>query len=279
MERYPPESLPLRPNVSVSLKGVADAKAGKAKPLTSEAALRKAMQGYYGAITGIDEQFARLLKALDETGQAEDTIVVFTSDHGDMLGSQGRMMKSVPFEESCRVPFLVRYPHVVKSGGKSDILFASVDIYPTLCGLAGIAVPAHCVGRDLSAVMRGEPVANPPKHVFLMNQQLGAKAAQAEDNRNADAYVEVRHVNQPNYRGIRTDTHTYAVMGNGRWLLYDNRADPYQLKNLVNDPAQRPLMESFDRLIEAWLAESGDPFPYAQGKTRISDFPTMFPAS
>lgn len=138
-------SLKFQPNVHTQPAGPDTI--GTAHYLESEEGIRKAMQGYYGAITGVDEQFGRLLKALEENGQAEDTIVIYTSDHGDMMGSHGRIAKQVPFEESVRVPFMVRYPGVTKKGGASDALFSAVDIYPTLCGLAGFRF--HSTARDV----------------------------------------------------------------------------------------------------------------------------------
>lgn len=82
-----------------------------------------------------------------------------------------------------------------------------------------------------------------------------------------------RYVNQPSYRGARTSTHTYAVMETGRWVLYDNVKDPYQLHNLVSDPAQQGLMEALDAKITHWLASLNDPFPYMQASAKISSFP------
>ena len=90
--------------------------------------LRRAERGYYGSITGTDKEVARLLATLEETGQADNTIVIYTSDHGEMMGSHGRIGKEAPFEESCRVPFLIRVPGVTRSGGVAHDLFASVDI-------------------------------------------------------------------------------------------------------------------------------------------------------
>ena len=200
-----------------------------------------------------------------------------------MMGSQGRMAKQVPFEESCRVPFIVRYPGVTPAGTKSDALFAAVDIYPTLCGLAGIPVPGHCVGKDLSGIMRGRKMTS-PEQVFLMNEvpaddrgddegvspaEPRPHPAQGVENGTHDRDF----VNQPSYRGVRTHTHTYAVALTGRWILYDNVADPYQLKNLVHDPAQLPLMGKLDAEIAAWMKTSGDDFPYAEATEKFSDFP------
>ena len=275
---------PKRPNVKL----IADGK----KQLRSEAALHEAMKGYYGAITGVDGEFARVLKALEETGQADDTIVVYTSDHGEMMGSHSRMAKMVPFEESCLVPFYVRYPGVTKAKAASNTLFQAIDIYPTLCGLAGLPVPRHCSGRDLSAIMRGQAVANPPKAAFLMNQfdvgHSGDDDAESDAGegrggkrkkpsgmaqRLARAAVATSGYDAPNYRGIRTDTHTYAVAENGRWCLFDNVADPYQQNNLIRDPAQAGLIASLDKQIEAWLKSAEDPFPFAKAITSLSPLP------
>lgn len=271
LDMYPLESLKLRPNVHTQPAGTDTEQS--ARFLTSEEGIRTAMQGYYGAITGIDQQFARLLQALEETGQADDTIVIYTSDHGEMMGSHGRMQKQVPFEESCRVPFTVRYPGVTQRGGKSEALFAAIDKYPTLCGLAGIPVPAHCAGRDFSPlILRGEKMEE-AEMVFLMNQVEGDRYGGA-GGMVGEQGGRQKFVNRPSYRGVRTRTHTYAVTLTGRWLLYDNEADPYQLNNLVRDPAQSSLMEKLDAAIMAWMIEAGDPFPFRENTGRYSDFPS-----
>jgi len=239
--------------------------------------ITKFHQGYYAHIRAIDREFGRLLKALDDTGQADDTIVVFTSDHGEMAGSHGRMYKQVPFEESSRVPFYVRYPGSTPKGKSSDTLFGSIDIYPTLCGLAGIPIPSRVKGRDLSAFMRGRS-APESEVVFLMNQGLmnrteasegagQAPAASDEGEGNGGGYA------PPDFRGLRSKTYTYAVARDGKWLLYDNINDPYQQHNLIDDPLQKPITDHFDMLIAAWLKESGDPFEYTVALTKKSAAP------
>lgn len=255
---YPVDALKRRPNVRVMPNA-----GGLNKGVRSDAALGKATQGYLGAITGIDKEFARLLEVLDETGQAEDTIVVYTSDHGEMMGSQGLMGKRVPFEESCRVPFFVRYPGVTRAGLKSDVLFSAVDIYPTLCGLAGVPVPSHCAGRDLSDAMRGVSI-DEPEHVFLLSQNERGGGGKGKGKQGSP--MPRRAGACPPYRGVRTKTHTYVVADTGRWLLFDNVADPLQTRNLIEDPGQAPLIRQLDRTIEAWLAAMNDSFPYAAAK-------------
>jgi arylsulfatase A-like enzyme len=228
-QRYEPEGLKFRPN------------AEKVNP-----GLRKNCQGYYGHISGVDTEFGRLLEKLEQTGQAGNTIVVYTSDHGDMMGSHGYGGKRLPWEESCRVPFLVRYPGVIKPASSATGLFSTVDIYPTLCGIAGLKAPGHCVGRDLSAAMRGEAVKF-PESSFLMHIQK-ENASGGENNP------------APLFRGVRTERHTYAIADDGRWLLYDNPEDPFQMHNLVDDSK---VGRELDGLLLDWLKAARDPFPGA----------------
>lgn len=253
--RYEGPGLKLRPNVRLPIPE--DRVEEPWQPLKSFDALRRAETGYYGAITAIDTQFARLLKALDDNGMADDTIVIYTSDHGEMMGSHGHMAKQMPHEESCRVPFFVRHP-LYKGQRTSDALFASVDIYPTLCGLAGIPIPEHCSGRDFSAHMTGKRGFKESEMVFLMNQQ-------GPPNR--------QEVNTPTYRGLRTKTHTYAVQLDGKWVLYDNTADPYQMKNLVKEPANKDLIEKFNAALIEWGKATGDDFPYEKALKSYSAYP------
>jgi arylsulfatase A-like enzyme len=251
---YPASKMELRPNIE------------KPTPesviftpwVKDEETLRVAEQGYYGSIAGIDKEVARILATLEETGQADNTIVIYTSDHGEMMGSHGLGHKEVPFEESCHVPFFIRIPGVTKAGASSPALFGAIDIFPTLCGLAGIPVPGHCAGRDLSAVMRGGGAA-PTEGIILMANRGGGFVFSDPT---------------PFYRGIRTDTHTYAVTEDGRWILYDNIADPYQQKNLVRDPASKALMEKLDEHIIAWQRSVGDTFQFKDVLQNVSSFPS-----
>jgi len=245
LDMYNRDTLKLRPNVQI-------------QGAVHQEELRKMEQGYYGGITAIDLEFARLMKALEESGQAGNTIVVYTSDHGEMMGAQGWMGKRLPHDESCHVPFFVHYPGVTQPGTSSEILFASIDIYPTLCGLAGFAVPQHCGGKDLSAAVSGKYTPSPDA-VFLMNITKRG----------------LRDGHPPDFRGIRTHTHTYAVAEDGRWCLYDNAKDPYQLKNLVNDPDMKPLMAQFDAQIMAWLKTAHDPFQFEPATKKVSTFPVQ----
>ncbi|HEX5284646.1 MAG TPA: sulfatase-like hydrolase/transferase [Bryocella sp.] len=253
---YNPSTLKFRPNVRLST--AADKLFRPYPQLESFDTLRQAEEGYYGGISAVDKEFARLLKTLDDNGMTDDTIVVYTSDHGDMMGSHGHMAKQMPQEESCRVPFFVRSPRM-KHARSSEELFAAIDIYPTLCGLAGIPVPNHCSGKDFSGYMHGHGESPAPEMVFLMNEK-GPESRQ--------------EVDVPTYRGVRTRTHTYAVQLDGRWCLFDNAADPYQMKNLVKEPANKAMIERFDKALIAWSKSCGDAFPYEQALGSYSSYPS-----
>jgi arylsulfatase A-like enzyme len=240
-QRYEPGALQFRPNAGPR----------RGRPGSGiTPALRQSFQGYYGHISAVDAEFGRLLRKLDETGQTDRTIVVYSSDHGDMMGSHGYGGKRLPWDESCRVPFLIRYPGVIAPGSDARGLFSTIDIYPTLCGSAGVRVPGHCAGLDLSAAMRGG-AANFSESSFLMHIQK-ENASGGENNP------------APLFRGVRTDSHTYAVAADGRWCLYDNREDPYQMHNLVDDAKAAKLRSDLDGVALDWLRRAGDPFPYEE---------------
>ncbi len=234
LHKYRNARLQLRPNETERLGG---GQSGlRSRPV------RENLAGYDAHITAVDIEIGRLLDRLDETGQAADTIVVYTSDHGEMMGSHGLMGKRLPFEESAKVPFIARYPGVIPCAETRDALLSAIGLYPTLCGLAGLRVPEHCAGRDLSAAMRGE-LFDEPEHALLMHQN-------------------VKGVNVPIYRGIRTACHTYAVGEHGRWLLFDNREDPYQQHNLAEDPSRSGLMRELDGEMLDYLEHAADPYPF-----------------
>jgi arylsulfatase A-like enzyme len=188
----------------------------------------------------LDECFDRLLRALDRNRIADDTILVFTSDHGDMMHSQGLTTKLHPWDESIRVPFLVRYPR--KLGRHQKHLrtpFNSPDIMPTLLRLAGIRVPDSVQGRDGFQEGRGEMSA-------LISLPV--------------PITEARRWGFAEYRGLRTEHHTYVRSIHGPWLLYDNQKDPYQMHNLCNKAEQKALQQRLDRLLDARLREVHDDF-------------------
>jgi arylsulfatase A-like enzyme len=227
---FKPDELKLRPNVPEAHRNKA----------------RQALAGYYAHIAALDDCVGELRKTIQEAGIENDTIFVFTSDHGNMLFSQGGQNKQQPWDESIRVPFLLRYPALLGTRGRSiDVPLNSPDIMPTLLGLSGIAVPKTVEGVDFSGVLTGQaPV---PDYAALIEcPSPFGQWTRARGGRE--------------YRGIRTRRYTYVRDRQGPWLLYDNRQDPYQLDNLCNQPQHAALQASLDALLSKRLKETNDAF-------------------
>jgi len=224
MQQYRQADIRFRPNVPKELRGMAASDA-------------RQIAGYYAAITDLDWNLGRLMACLDDLGIADDTVLVFSSDHGDMLGSQGQFRKCRPWEESANVPFIVRYPRRGKSGARSDVLLNSVDVMPTLLSLAGAPIPECVQGRDLSFAALGSD-AQEPASLYL-------------------GFYAVWQGLIP-WRAVVTKDWKYARNENGPWLLYDRKTDPFELRNLVGDPNAAPQREALDRELTAWMAKTGD---------------------
>lgn len=229
--RYDPSAITLRPNHPAATGGVSSA---------SNLPGRKEIASYYAMITAVDEQIGRILKSLDELGLAEDTIVLVSSDHGDMLGSQGMRLKRKPWEESIRVPGIVRFPGRAPAGRASDALFSHVDFAPTLLSLCGVDIPADMQGADLSPLILGKADAAPDSvffQIFGPYQSGGVRAG---------------------WRGIRTGRYMYARYEDEPWVLYDLERDPYELVNLVADPAAAEIRTELEARLDAWMNKTGD---------------------
>lgn len=227
---YDLATLQLRPNVTPEI----------------EESARKDLAGYYAHCTALDKCVGDLRQTLREQGIAEDTIFVFTSDHGDMLGSQGEIRKQRPWDESLRVPFLIEYPRVLGTDARSDeLIINSPDIMPTLLGLSGIAVPRTVQGTDYSPVLRGESNDRPEGALMSCLNPFGEWT---------------REKGGREYRGVRTVRYTYVRSLDGPWLLYDNESDPYQMENLCNTPGAASVQAHLDGLLNQILDDVGDEF-------------------
>jgi len=199
---------------------------------------QQCLPDYYGMIESLDDEFGRIVAALETAGVADDTIVVFSSDHGDMIGSQGLKAKRWPYEESARIPLLIRYPRSIKPGTVIADPIGSPDVYPTLAGLAGMRAPDSLDGADFSPLLRGETSKPPRDYVYLEMQY---------------AYVP-----WPGWRALRTRNLIYARTVDKPWLLFDLAKDPWQTNNLVEDPASQSLVKQMDDRLAAIMRETGD---------------------
>src|SRR5262249_31068228 len=162
----------------------------------------------------IDWNVGRLMDAIDQAGLADNTIFVFTSDHGEMFGAHGRRAKYIFYEEAARVPFLIRWPGRIPAKQVSDALLGTPDIMPTLLSLLGLPIPSPVEGEDLSGHARGA-ASRAPDAAHL--QGMGSTAAWTDGTE---------------WRALRDHEYTYAIYRrDGRELLFRHRADPYQFRD------------------------------------------------
>jgi len=197
---------------------------------------------YFAMCEGVDEQIGKVLQTLKEQGLDDNTIVIFTSDHGEMLGSHGMMHKNIWFSEAYDIPFIIRWPEKIKPG-TDDLLLSVPDIMPTLLSLMGMKkdIPAEVEGKDYSGIFKNEPVERPEAALYFF--------AKPEDE------TEKR-------RGVKTHTHTYVIAydnkGEKHQFLYDDVNDPYQMKNIYGENTE--LEQDLTEKLREILIRTNDPF-------------------
>jgi arylsulfatase A-like enzyme len=208
--------------------------------------VRQDLKGYYSHMTALDDCIGKIWQAIKDAGIESNTILVFTADHGDLVGAHGSWNKQQPYEESIRVPFLIHYPDALGANGKvSTVLLNTPDIMPTLLGFTGLAVPSSVEGNDLSKVISGKKKDDIEETLIACVQPFG------QWNRKTGG---------KEYRGIVTRQYTYARDLNGAWLLFDNIKDPLQLTNLVGQVAFKQLQQDLDARLQRKLRERKDDF-------------------
>jgi arylsulfatase A-like enzyme len=199
---------------------------------------------YYAAITALDSQVGRLLDTLNAIGTGENTIILFTSDHGDMLGNHGMRRKRKPHDESARVPGIIRWPAQIPKGQMVDTLFSHIDMPPTLLGLAGQPIPKNMQGADLSSVALGKTTHGPEAVLLQIFVPF-----------NPDGIAKP-------WRGIITAEHTYARYEDEPWVLFDHQADRHQLHNLATAPEHVKLREKLDKQLSTLMKKHGDAWSF-----------------
>jgi arylsulfatase A-like enzyme len=229
-DQFSADKIQLRPNVPPSHTKLA----------------RAWLAGYYAHGAALDDLFADLLRTLDERGLAENTIVIFTSDHGDMLGSQAQQRKQRPWEESTRVPMLWRVPRSLGvTPHRTAATLNTEDIMPTLLSLCGRPIPREVEGYDFAAHLRGGADPSGGATVIRCPSPFGEFT---------------RDTGGKEYRQVRTARYSYVRDLNGPWLLFDHERDPYELDNLVGKPEHAKLQAELDALLAKKLAEQKDEF-------------------
>jgi arylsulfatase A-like enzyme len=207
--------------------------------------VRKKMAGYYAHCAALDDCFGELWQGCKDAGADENTVIIFTADHGDMLGSHGAYNKQQPFEESVRVPLLIHWPAKFgRQGRKLPAIVNTEDLMPTLLSMCDVAIPASVEGKSLLPVLMGKSdgeraaLLSCPVPFGQWNRLVGGRE----------------------YRAVRTDRYTYARDLKGAWLLFDRQKDPYEMENLVGKPEAAEVQREMEGLLAAKLKENGDAF-------------------
>lgn len=245
--------------------------------VTREELAVKKIKNYYRCVAALDDYVGRIRAALEASGVLDRTIFVFAGDNGYFLGEHGRFEKMTPHEESIRVPYLIRYPAVIKPGTVSDAPVLNIDLAPTLYDLANLKSPEKLDGKSLRPILTaGEgssgPIAGWRKDVYLSWQgaqgaippgapgtvAAPAKAATKTGVAKKKAAVAVAAI--PTWRAIRTPTHKYAVYFDGDLSeLYDLRVDPKESRNLIADASQKELVAELHQRLLQMADETKDP--------------------
>jgi arylsulfatase A-like enzyme len=226
---YKPEEIELRDNVPDSLAEVA----------------KRDLAGYYAHCSALDDYFGQLIEQLKNCGLYDNTTILFTSDHGDMLYSQGEEKKQRPWDESIRVPFLLK-PAGEFTPQLVDAPIDAPDIMPTILGMNELAIPESVEGYDFSEYIQGGD--DPTAGAAL----LSCPHPFGQWNRPKFGGRE--------YRGLRTARYTYIKDLTGSWLLYDNKIDPFQQHNLIGDDKYIKLIAELELILADKLARINDEF-------------------
>lgn len=188
---------------------------------------------YHRLTEDADRQIGIVLNALHESGLDQNTIVIFTSDHGEMDGAHGLMHKSHFYDESARVPFLVSGPGVAR-GVNREHLISTVDLLPTFCDFAGVAAPEGLPGRSLKPLALGTPARDAQNFVVSENSRG---------------------------RMVRTARYKYCLYksGDSREMLFDMEADPGEMNNLAGASGSERVLQEHRALLQDWVKKTGDP--------------------
>lgn len=228
---YDDKDIELRPNVPDTILHTSSVNYSRDQ-------IKEKIMGYYSHISALDEQFGRLMDALANTGQDQSTIVVYTSDHGDMLGSHGLTNKQLPYDESIRVPLIVRWDGHTRIGVTSELM-GLVDLPVSILGLLGLSfesdvdgIDLHTLFTDASALGRDEC------YIFDL---IPCHQAAARGSRE--------------WRGLRTRRFTFVRSSlDCGYLLIDNECDPYQMTNLISCPSYDDVRDELLSLLDSYIA-------------------------
>ena len=215
LDLYTGRSLSMRQNVPESMASGAQLVPAGAHRNHVTMTLQEQLGQYYAHISAVDAEIGRFLTKLEETDALAETLIVYTSDHGDMLGSHGKLRKGAFFRESAQVPLVLAWPGKIAAGQENEMLIGLIDIYPSLLGLCGLDVPDTARGADLSTGI-------------LAKHRTGARYVVHFSTSQDDSGF------REGSRGLRTPHHLYFTDGIEE-RLFDSVDDPLEMRDLAAD--------------------------------------------
>jgi len=219
--------------------------------------LQWSYRSYYGTISHVDHEIGLLLDALKASGKAENTIVVFSSDHGDQLYEHGITGKNCFFEPSVRVPFMVSYPGHIKPA-HYDQLIETVDLMPTLLEFAGLPEPRECQGTSFAPLVADVGRAYAPHDAVFSENIIPEVITGGKSDMPFEKDKGVGGIRHPDAKMVRTDRWKYCYYPDGYAELYDVPADPHERTNLAGRPESHAVEEELRNRILNWLIDSSE---------------------
>ncbi len=200
------------------------------------------IKNYLATVKAVDESVGRMLRYLDDNDLAENTVIIYSSDQGFFLGEHGWYDKRWMFEESFKMPFIIRWPGVVKPGARPKALIQNIDYAPTFLEMAGQDAPAEIQGRSIVPLLKDENADGWRESLYY-------------------AYYELGEHRVPQHFGVRTHQHKLIYFpGTDEWHLFDLKKDPQEMRNVHDDPAYaetvKAMRAEYDRLREEYEAPS-----------------------
>jgi len=217
------------------------------KPGMGDPSMREFLRIYYGSVKLVDDQVGRILKTLEDLGQLDNTLILFTADHGDMIGGHGMTWKSTTafYEEVVQVPLIIRYPSMFKSH-VNEMAVNHVDYMPTILDILGKPIPEYVQGQSLVPFMTGKrdpSTAYPYK--FSERIQQHPKAERKILPTTKGSFM------------IRGQGWKYISYHEGDEYLYNLKDDPGEVTNLIDNPKYQPIRAKLSKELKAWLKRTG----------------------
>lgn len=196
------------------------------------------MQDYLRCVAAVDENVGRLLKYLEDNGLAENTIVIYSSDQGFLLGENGWTDKRIADDVTMKMPFVIRWPKVIKPGQRPETLIQNIDYAPTFLEAAGVEIPEDIQGRSLIPVLKGKTPKDWRKSIYYSYHHAGAYNL-----------PKIESVRGGRYKLIRYYQHPKLKLGE-QWELFDLEKDPKEQKNLSNNPEYASVIKKMKKELQ-----------------------------